>query len=434
MQQFVTVRVRPSDQTEGQQEQAIYILGGINDGANSSSGSLYDSKYNLVTIVGSTPAWTSNWESPPLDADGNPLTNSSGGTYNPQRETFVGEELPDYLNENFSVDKTGNAIVGLSMSGGQAANLALKYPEVFKVAMSISGYYQTNNPVGWMLIPYILSQRQGISNGFDGLWGNPLLAGNKWADNDVAGRLFGTKDNDQTFIISTGNGLIASQAEWDELMALGGIGEAVMGSALEFVSFVSAGLLDIEAKVFGLPVEFIYTDGAHTWQRWRRTEAEQAEKLQDALEKYQTPSTSAAPTEAAQLASSSETESANEPAIEADIEADATPTSETPAAVAEVTEDPEATEAPMAEQDPAVDDSSETVPDTEPVPDTESAPETEPATGSEAAAPEPSTATAEPASEPTESASDASASEAANSALPTDGADATDETSTATDQ
>ncbi|MGW0036404.1 alpha/beta hydrolase-fold protein [Gordonia sp. NPDC003376] len=303
MQTYVTVKVRPSDQLAGEQEQAVYFLGGINDPSGSAGSSLYSTQYNLVMINGSTSTWSSNWQSPPLDSDGNPLTTSSGDTYDPQWETFIGEELPAYLNENFAIDQTGNAIVGLSISGGQAVNLALKYPDIFKVALSTSGYYQTDNPIGWILIPFILSSRQGISNGLDGMWGNPFSAGNSWAANDVFGRIWQTKPNGQTIIVSTGNGLIASQAEWDELMALGGIGEAVMGSVLEFVSFVSAVILNAQAAILGLPVDFIYTNGAHTWQRWGRTDEEEAQKVQDALKKYQVPTTTTTSADSASAAS-----------------------------------------------------------------------------------------------------------------------------------
>lgn len=295
MQEYVTVKVRPSDQLAGRQEQAIYFLGGINN-PSSTEGSLYQSKYNLVMISGSTSTWSSDWESPPLDTDGNTLTNSSGETYSPQWETFIGEELPAYLNQNFNIDQTGNAVVGLSISGGQAVNLALKYPEVFKVALSISGYYQTNDPFGWVAMPYILSTRQGISNGFDGMWDNPYSLGNQWANNDVAGNINAIKANNQTIIISTGNGLIASQAEWDELIALSGISEAIASAALEFVAYMSTVLLNTQALVFGLPDEFIYSNRAHTWQRWGRTDEEEAQKVQEALQKYETTSSTSAPT------------------------------------------------------------------------------------------------------------------------------------------
>ncbi|MGC5248695.1 alpha/beta hydrolase [Gordonia sp. DT219] len=294
MQQYVIVKVRPSDQQAGQQEQAVYFLGGVNDGGQNNGNSEYSTKYNLVMIQGSTSTWSSNWESQPVDADGHPLTTSDGKPYDPRWETFIGEELPAYLNTNFSVDESDNAIVGLSMSGGQAVNLALKYPNVFKVALSTSGYYQTDNPLGWLAVPYILATRSGIANGFDGMWGNPFAPGNKWAANDVGDNIGSARDHDQTIIVSTGNGIISSQAELDELLTLGHgePTEVLAGAGLEFVSFLSALWLNAQAVAFDLPVKFIYTSGGHTWVRWNRTAAEEAEQVQDALTKYEVPDTS----------------------------------------------------------------------------------------------------------------------------------------------
>ncbi|MDL9948873.1 alpha/beta hydrolase-fold protein [Gordonia sp. ABSL11-1] len=289
MQSYVTVKVRPSDQLPGQQEQAVYFLGGIDDGTQQGGiADEYATKYTLVTIVGNGNAWSSNWQELPVDADGNTLTNASGGTYNPQWETFIGEELPAYLDQNFDVDQTGNAIVGLSISGGQAINIALKYPEVFKVAHSISGYYQTDNPIGYVLIPYVLSQRMGVANGLDGMWGNPFRPGNVWADNDLALRIIQAKDNGQIVIVSAGTGIIGSAAEFDELWGLGGPGEVIFGSALEAVSFISAVLLNAVAVVTGAPVRFNYTMGAHTWTHWNANKATEAGMVQDALSEFET--------------------------------------------------------------------------------------------------------------------------------------------------
>ncbi|MEE3852077.1 alpha/beta hydrolase-fold protein [Gordonia sp. LSe1-13] len=287
MQTSVTVKVRPSDKQAGESEQAVYFLGSLSDPSTNGRGDLYSTEYNLVAIPDSANTWSSNWQSTPVDTDGNPLTTYEGGEFTPQWETFVGEELPAFLNESFDISTSGNAVSGLSISGGQAINLALKYPDVFSVAVSRSGYYQTDNLLGYLAVPFILATRHGISNGFDAMWGNPFQAGNTWADNDVASRLDEAKANGQTIIISTGNGLVASQDEWDEMIAQGGIAHVAIGVVLEVASFASAVLLNAQAAIFDLPVEFIYTDGAHTWNRWIRTDEEEADRLEDALGKYE---------------------------------------------------------------------------------------------------------------------------------------------------
>ncbi|MEE3851339.1 alpha/beta hydrolase-fold protein [Gordonia sp. LSe1-13] len=290
MQSMVVVKVRPSSQQPGQQEQAVYFLGGVGGGDEAGSiASQYSEQYTLVQVVDGSNAWSSNWQALPVDADGNTLPNRSGGVYDPQWETFIGEELPAYLEQDFSVEQTGNAIVGLSLGGGQAVNLALKYPEVFKVAHSISGYYQTDSVFGYLLIPYILSNRNGIANGLDGMWGNPFAPGNQWAANDVTRHIIEARDNDQIIVISAGTGLLTGRDEFDELIGLGGIGEVVFGSLLETMSFASTLALNGVAIVFDLPVRFNYTHGAHTWQHWNANAEEEADMVQDALEEYERP-------------------------------------------------------------------------------------------------------------------------------------------------
>ncbi|NDK90065.1 mycolyltransferase [Gordonia desulfuricans] len=376
MQTTVTVKVRPSDQQAGQPEQAVYFLGQLSDPIANGRGDLYDTGYTLVSIPDSATTWSANWESTPVDNNGNPLSNYEGnGDFNPQWETFVGEELPVFLNQNFDVDTSGNAISGLSISGGQAINLALKYPEVFSVAVSRSGYYHTDNIFGYFAVPFILSSRQGVGNGFDGMWGNPLLPGNSWAANDVAAQIMQAKANGQTIIVSTGNGLPASQAEWDEMMAQGGILHVAIGVGLEVISFASTVLLNIQAEIFDLPVQFIYTDGAHTWNRWIRTDEEEVDKLEDALSGYVTSPTTTTATNVARVSAAAESTAVESSTVATPVVATPeaeTPDTETPAAGSTDTETPE-TETTGTE-----------TPETETTETESPAAETEPATGEEA--------------------------------------------------
>ena len=282
----VTVKVRPSTQSAGQQEQAVYLLGGITSTSDTLA-SGYGDKYNLVMVEGSSNAWTSDWVAPPRDSNGHTLVNQTGGTYNPRWETFIGTELPKYLNENFDIDETDNAIVGLSENGGQAVNIALKYPTLFKVALSVSGYYQTDNPLGYFLVPYALKTRTGVSNALNDMWGSPFAPGNTWAENDVTNRIGLSKDNGQTIIVTAGNGIITSKEEFDELFSHGGLQEVVAGVALEQLSYVSAHLLQFVAALVGAPVQGIYNNGTHSWLNWGAHTDEYADQVEAGLEKYQ---------------------------------------------------------------------------------------------------------------------------------------------------
>lgn len=48
--------------------------------------------------------------------------------------------MPAWLQANKGVSPTGNAAVGLSMSGGSALVLAAYYPQQFPYAASLSGF------------------------------------------------------------------------------------------------------------------------------------------------------------------------------------------------------------------------------------------------------------------------------------------------------
>ena len=289
----VVVQIRPSSQAPGQREQAVYFLDGITAPPTKSTWSYqnvgaldaYSTQYTMVMVAGGAGTWLSDWQSYPRDANGDTLTDLSGGTYNPQWSKFVGSELPAYLNENFSVDKTGNAIVGLSMSGGSAVNIALTYPDVFKVVDSVSGYYQTNNPIGYFLIPFIQSYTAGIENGYTAMWGDPMGPNNTWSQNDVSQRIAAIKSSGQTVIISAGIG-IPSASEFALMMSQGGLSNVMLGMGLELGSFVSTVILNVQAIAYDLPIQFKYTLGAHDWIHWENNLPSEAALVQGGLTKY----------------------------------------------------------------------------------------------------------------------------------------------------
>lgn len=288
--QNVVVQVRASDQAPGQTEQAVYFLDGLgsndeyNNWATPTSGAVaaYSTSYNLVMPAGGKGEWDTNWESAP-----------TGSTTAPQWDTFLGEELPAYLNENFDIGTSDNAIVGVSMSGAPAVIVALNHPEVFAVARSYSGFYETNNPLGWVLIPIIQTARADIDNGLSAMWGLPLSEGNTWADNDVLSRIAEAKANGQTIIISTGNGIPSVgelQLAWQTLqqqplvlwpiLIPGALVTEVLGVGLEVGALTSTVILNAAAQRMDLPVEFTYSNGGHNWFSWASTQPSDAAQIE----------------------------------------------------------------------------------------------------------------------------------------------------------
>lgn len=77
--------------------------------------------------------------------------------------------MPAWLQANKGVSPTGNAAVGLSMSGGSALILAAYYPQQFSYAGSLSGFL--NPSEGWW--PTLIGFAMGDAGGYNAnnMWG-----------------------------------------------------------------------------------------------------------------------------------------------------------------------------------------------------------------------------------------------------------------------
>ncbi len=86
----------------------------------------------LVMPVGGTASFYMDWQGP--------ATYDLTKPVNYKWETFLTQELPAYLESNFGVARNNNSIAGLSMGGSAAITLAGKHPDMFRQALSYSGY------------------------------------------------------------------------------------------------------------------------------------------------------------------------------------------------------------------------------------------------------------------------------------------------------
>ena len=98
----------------------------------------YQSGLSIIMPVGGESSFYSDWYQP---------SQGNGQTYTYKWETFLTQELPQWLAANKDVSTTGNASVGLSMSGNSALILAAYYPDKFIYAGSLSGFL--NPSEGW---------------------------------------------------------------------------------------------------------------------------------------------------------------------------------------------------------------------------------------------------------------------------------------------
>lgn len=131
----------------------------------------HDSGLSMVMPVGGQSSFYSDWYQPAVGSAG-PITY--------KWETFLTQELPAWLAANRGVSPVGNAVVGLSMSGGSALTLAIWHPTQFIFAASLSGF--VNPSLG--LWPTLIGLAMRDAGGYNAtqMWGQ--TSDPAWRRND----------------------------------------------------------------------------------------------------------------------------------------------------------------------------------------------------------------------------------------------------------
>lgn len=147
---------------------AVYLLDGMRAEEETSGWDIntaafewyYQSGVSVVMPVGGQSSFYTDWYRPAV---------GSAGTSTFKWETFLTNELPAWLAVNKGVAPTGNAVVGLSMSGGSALTLAIWHPYQFLFAASLSGFL--NPSLG--LWPALISVAMHDAGGYrsSDMWG-----------------------------------------------------------------------------------------------------------------------------------------------------------------------------------------------------------------------------------------------------------------------
>lgn len=164
---------------QGGGSHAVYLLDGLRARDDNSGWDIetpafeeyYQSGLSVVMPVGGMSSFYTNWQSPAV---------GNGGTYNYQWETFLTSELPAYLAANKGISSSGNAVVGLSMSGSSALILAAYHPGQFSYAGSLSGFLNLSDGIWPTLVGFSMRD----AGGFDAtaMWGPG--GGPAWQRND----------------------------------------------------------------------------------------------------------------------------------------------------------------------------------------------------------------------------------------------------------
>lgn len=130
-----------------------------------------DSGLSVVMPVGGMSSFYVDWYQPAV---------GNGTTQTYRWETFLTQELPAWLAENKGISRTGNAVVGLSMSGSTALNLATYYPDQFRYAASLSGFLHLSDGFWPTLVGLAMNDAGGFKA--DAMWGPRTDPA--WARND----------------------------------------------------------------------------------------------------------------------------------------------------------------------------------------------------------------------------------------------------------
>ena len=227
---------------------AVYLLDGLRAGDDYSGWDVntaafewfHDSGIATVMPVGGQASFYSDWYSPSS-------FNSQPYTY--KWETFLTRELPDYLADAERVSPTGNAVVGLSMSGSAALILAAYHPDRFRYAASLSGYLNPSAPSLQQAIRIAMLDAGGYN--VDNMWGAPWDPA--WKRNDPV--------EQAQLLVDNGTRLWVYCAPGGSGLEAGGLGGLAVGSNLMFQErYTRAGGRN---ATFGFPPA-----GNDSWGSW----------------------------------------------------------------------------------------------------------------------------------------------------------------------
>lgn len=120
----------------------LYVLDGLitfNDNnswltQSADLASISNGDVNIVGVVAPTASFYTDW-----------IANQFGKTA--KWETFLMNELPGQLKEQFQADTGTMGTMGMSMGGYAATNLAARHPDKVDAVYSLSGYYDFTDPL-----------------------------------------------------------------------------------------------------------------------------------------------------------------------------------------------------------------------------------------------------------------------------------------------
>lgn len=249
------VIVRPSH-TEGNPRVAQFLDGADSTDTNAwtTAGgaleALEDEDATLVFPAMDPWSWVQDWD----------------GESAAQFETFMSQELPDYLEHAFGVPDGGRGttgVTGLSSGAFGAMNLASKHPEMYSSVYALSGLYDPGMPV-----------QRAVIDGTSTL--NSEYEQSPWADEASRAENNPTLNIDNLtmpVLVSASTGITNFGGD----LGPDPVATVVRGGPFEAGSMVMTAEFQAQAALAGRDnIEFSYDIiGAHAWDTWRRAAFEQ---------------------------------------------------------------------------------------------------------------------------------------------------------------
>jgi diacylglycerol O-acyltransferase / trehalose O-mycolyltransferase len=188
-------------QFQGGGPKAVYLLDGLRaqddrNGWDINTGAFqwFDgSGLSVVMPVGGMSSFYTDWYRPAV---------GNGTTQTYKWETFLTSELPAWLAANKGISASGNAVVGLSMSGSSALILAAYHPGQFIYAGALSGFLNLSKGLWPVLVGLAMSDAGGF-NALD-MWGP--YGGAAWQRNDPMLQIGRLVSNGTRIWVYSGNG------------------------------------------------------------------------------------------------------------------------------------------------------------------------------------------------------------------------------------
>jgi diacylglycerol O-acyltransferase/trehalose O-mycolyltransferase len=247
-------------QFQGGGPHAVYLLDGLRaqedfNGWDINTAAFewfYESGVSVVMPVGGQSSFYSDWYAP---------ARGFSGTVTYKWETFLTNELPAWLMTNRQQDPRGNAVVGLSMSGGAALTLAAWHPQQFFFAASLSGYLNPSKGMWPTLIGFAMMDAGGYRAA--DMWGPPNNPA--WQRNDPMLNINRLVGNRTALWIYCGNG-----ASSDLDTSGGGFGTQFSAAYLENITLATnKEFRDRYQAAGGRNAVFNFPpNGTHSWGYW----------------------------------------------------------------------------------------------------------------------------------------------------------------------